>query len=230
MNTATQTPDRPDTTDRPDTADMLLVHRAFRRHFDALPGLVGGVADGDTARAGRIVEFLTELDTGLHHHHCAEDELMWPLLLERAKTDGALILRMEEQHERIAELIDRADRQAEEFAASAHPEVRGHLAATLSALAVALDEHMAEEEARILPLAGRVMTAREWQALGERGRAAVPKDRRLIFLGFILQAVPHPERRKFLADMPFAARLAWRLLGSRTFAKEYRSIYGTDPE
>ncbi|WP_157110457.1 hypothetical protein [Nocardia anaemiae] len=55
----------------------------------------------------------------------------------------------------------------------------------------------------------------------------MPKDRHL---GFVLQGVPHVERRKFLADMPFAARLAWRLLGRRAFAKDYRSIYGTDPD
>ena len=36
---------------------------------------------------------------------------MWPLLLERAQTDAALILRMEEQHERIAELHDRVRRR-----------------------------------------------------------------------------------------------------------------------
>ncbi|WP_245717604.1 hemerythrin domain-containing protein [Nocardia jejuensis] len=220
----------PQTAERPDTADMVLVHRAFRRHFDALPALVGGVADGDTTRARRLVEFLTELDTGLHHHHSAEDELMWPLLLERAETDGALILRMEEQHERIAELIARADRHAAEFATAAHPQVREHLVATLSALATALDEHMTEEETFVLPLAERVMTAHEWEALGERGRGAVPKDRQLVFLGFVLQGVPHADRRKFLSDMPFAARVAWRLLGRRAFAKEYRSIYGTDPQ
>ncbi|MFF2554093.1 hemerythrin domain-containing protein [Nocardia sp. NPDC058058] len=218
------------TIERPDTTDMVLVHRAFRRHFDALPDLVRGVADGDTARARRIVEFLTELDTGLHHHHSAEDELMWPLLLERAKTDGALILRMEEQHERIAELISRADRQATEFATSANPRTREPLALTLSALAAALDEHMTEEEATILPLVAQVMTAPEWEALGERGRAAIPKNRQLIFLGFVLQGVPPTARRKFLADMPFPARLAWHLLGRRTFAKEYHSIYGTAPE
>ncbi|MRH87786.1 hemerythrin domain-containing protein [Nocardia sp. SYP-A9097] len=208
---------------------MVLIHRAFRRHFAALPDLVRGVADADITRARRIVEFLTELGTGLHHHHTGEDELMWPLLLERAKTDGALILRMEEQHERIAELTARADRQAEEFAGSAQPRVREQLVVTLSALAAALDEHMAEEEAAILPLVERVMTPREWAALGERGRGAVAKDRQLIFLGFILQGVPHAEQRKFLADMPFAARLAWRLLGRRAFAREYRSIYGIDP-
>ncbi|WP_063049787.1 hemerythrin domain-containing protein [Nocardia arthritidis] len=223
MNTATQTAERPDTT------EMVLVHNAFRRHFAGLPGLVGGVADGDIARAARIAGFLTELDTGLRHHHSAEDELMWPLLLERAETDSTLILRMEEQHERIAELIERADGQAARFAASAHPQTRAQLAATLRSLAAALDEHMAEEEAHILPLVERVMTVPEWEALGERGRAAVPKDRQLIFLGFILQGVPAVERRKFLAAMPFPARLAWWLLGRRAFAEEYRSIYGTDP-
>ena len=55
-----------------------------------------------------VVEFLAELTTALHHHHEGEDELMWPLLLERAPLDSALILTMEEQHERIAELYQRA--------------------------------------------------------------------------------------------------------------------------
>ncbi|MFB8004096.1 hemerythrin domain-containing protein [Nocardia sp. NPDC056000] len=218
------------TVERPDTTDMLLIHRAFRRHFDALPALVRGVADADTARARRIADFLAELNTGLHHHHTAEDELMWPLLLERAKTDGALILRMEEQHERIAELITRADHQAPEFATSAQPQIRDQLATTLSALATALDEHMTEEEISILPLAERFMTTHEWNALGEHGRGAIPKDRQLIFLGFVLQGVPPTDRRKFLADMPFPARLAWHLLGRRAFAKEHRAIYGTDPD
>ena len=35
---------------------------------------------------------------------------MWPLLLEEAPMDSALILRMEEQHERIGELYHRAAR------------------------------------------------------------------------------------------------------------------------
>ena len=52
----------------------------------------------------------------------------------------------------------------------------------------------------------------------------------LVFLGFILQGVPAAERKRFLAEMPLPARLAWRLIGKRTYAKEYREIYGTDPD
>ncbi|MGQ4614793.1 hemerythrin domain-containing protein [Nocardia sp. R7R-8] len=215
---------------RPDTYDMVVVHNAFRRHFHALPGLVTEVAAGDVDRARRLVAFLDELGTGLHQHHSGEDELLWPLLLERAPADAASVLRMEEQHERIAELTERAHRLAAEFAAAADPSVRDRLAVTLRALATAVDEHLAEEEQHILPVVENVMTATEWQALGERGRDHLPKDRQLVFLGFILQGVSDTERRKVLAEMPVPARLAWRLLGRRAFAKEYREIYRTDPE
>lgn len=69
----------------------------------------------------------------------------------------------------------------------------------------------------------------EWEALGERGRAHMPQDRQLVFLGFMLLGATAAERMKFLAEMPLPARLAWRLLGRRAFGKEYREIYGQDP-
>ncbi|MET8427197.1 hemerythrin domain-containing protein [Nocardia sp. NPDC004860] len=215
---------------RPDTYDMIVVHNAFRRHFSALPGLVAAVPSGDVERARRLMAFLDELGTGLHHHHTGEDELLWPILLERAPVDSALVLRMEEQHERISELTECAHREGAEFATAADSSVRDRLAATLRALSDALGEHMTEEERHVLPVVENVMTAREWQALGERGREHLPKDRQLIFLGFILQGVSDTDRRKLLAELPLPARLAWRLLGRPTFAKEYREIYHADPE
>ena len=102
-------------TARPDTSEMVFVHNCFRQQFRALPGLVRAVPDGDVGRAAVVVDFLAELTAALHHHHEGEDELMWPLLLERAPMDSALILRMEEQHERIAELYRRAADSAAEF-------------------------------------------------------------------------------------------------------------------
>ncbi|MGV9662825.1 hemerythrin domain-containing protein [Nocardia niigatensis] len=215
---------------RPDTYDMIVVHNAFRRHFDALPGLVAAVPSGDVERARRLMAFLGELGTGLHHHHTGEDELMWPILLERAPADSTLVLRMEEQHERISDLTERAHREGSEFATAADSLVRDRLTATLRALSDVLDEHMTEEERHILPVVENVMTELEWQALGERGREHLPRDRQLIFLGFILQGVPDTDRRKVLAELPLPARLAWRLLGRRTFAKEYREIYRADPQ
>ncbi|WP_063026134.1 MULTISPECIES: hemerythrin domain-containing protein [Nocardia] len=215
---------------RPDTFDMLVVHNAFRTHFRALPDLVAGVDAGDAGRARQLAAFLDELCTGLHDQHTGEDELMWPLLLERAPIHAGSILRMEEQHERIAELVRRARGEADEFGTAAAASARDRLADTLRALTAALDEHLAEEEHEALPVVEEVMTAEEWRALGERGRAHMPRNRQLVFLGFLMQTASEPQRRKLLAEMPPAARLAWRLLGRRSFAREYRAIYGSDPD
>lgn len=217
------------TTARPDVAEMVFVHNSFRQQFGALPGLVQAVPDSDTDRAGVIVEFLTELTTSLHHHHEAEDELMWPLLLEKAPMDSELILRMEEQHERIGELYQRAARNADAFVSTADPHAREELADTLTDLNGALAEHLHDEEVHILPLAERVMTVDEWNTLGERGRAGIPKDRQLVFLGFLLIANSPERGREFLAHLPAPARVAWKLLGRRAFTKDYRRIYGVDP-
>lgn len=213
----------------PDTAEMVFVHNSFRKQFGNLPGLVRAVDAGDRARAAVLVEFLGQLTTALHHHHEGEDELMWPLLLDRAPVDSALILRMEEQHERIAELYRGADRTAAAFAADPTSAARDALADVLTDLNDALGEHLHDEEAHILPLVERVITVPEWQALAERGRAGIPKDKQLVFLGFLLDANTPERGRAMLAASPAPARVAWALLGRRAFRREYRRIYGFDP-
>jgi hemerythrin-like domain-containing protein len=217
------------TTAPPDTSEMVFVHNCFRQQFGALPDLVRAVPDSDTARASVIVGFLAELTTSLHHHHEAEDELMWPLLLEGAPMDSELILRMEEQHERIGELYQRAAENAAAFVATADAPGREELADILTELIGALAEHLHDEEVHILPLVERVMTVEQWNALGERGRSGIPKDRQLVFLGFLLMANTPERGREFLAHLPTPARVAWKLLGRRTFAREYRRIYDVDP-
>jgi hemerythrin-like domain-containing protein len=216
-------------TARPDTAEMVFVHNSFRQQFGALPGLVRTVPPGDVARASVVVEFLAELTTALHHHHEGEDELMWPLLLERAPLDSALILTVEEQHERIAELYQRAADNAAKFVRTADTDTGVELADTLTELNAALTEHLHDEELHILPLVEQVMTVTQWEALGERGRAGIPKDRQLVFLGFLLDANTPERGREFLRSMPAPARIAWKLMGRRAFAREYRRIYGTNP-
>ena len=218
-----------DVSARPDTFEMIFVHNCFRRQFHALPGLVRGVPDGDTDRAGTVVGFVDELTAMLHHHHSGEDDLMWPLLLERAPLDGALILRMEEQHERIAEIYQQTGVLGRDFVASADPACREELACALIELAAGLDEHLADEENLVLPLVEQVMTVPEWEALNERGRAGMPKRRQLVYLGFLLQANTPDRGREFLASMPLPVRMLWTLVGRSAFSKEYRRIYGVDP-
>lgn len=212
--------------DRPDTREMVVVHNVFRRVFGDLPALVRDVPNGDAIRASVLADTFVEVATGLHHHHTNEDELLWPKLLERVQVERSFVLRAEEQHERVHELLERGHVRAASFRTDPSAEKREAFAATIADLDAALREHMADEEAYILPLVERHLTVAEWEQLGERGRASIPKDRLLIQLGWILEGVGPEERREFLARLPLPARLAWRLLGRRRFEQERRRIYG----
>jgi iron-sulfur cluster repair protein YtfE (RIC family) len=151
-----------------ETANILLAHNIFRRQLSGLPGLVRGVAAGDTERAAGVVDVVDAVTTALRRHLQGEDELLWPLLLEQSPADGALILRMEEQHERIRELGHLAAENATAFVDTADLLSRGELAETLTELALALHEHLADEEAHVLPLIQRVVTASQWRAISDR--------------------------------------------------------------
>jgi hemerythrin-like domain-containing protein len=211
---------------RPDTREMIVIHNLFRRVFGDLPGLIREVRSGDAVRAAVLADAFVEVATGLHHHHTNEDEILWPTLLGRVEVERSFVLRAEEQHERVHELLERGHVRAASFRTDPTAEKRETFAATVAELDAALREHMADEERYILPLVEAHMTVAEWEQLGERGRASIPKDRLLIHLGWILDGLDATQRKEFLAGMPVPARVAWKLLGRRKFEKERRRIYG----
>lgn len=213
-------------TARPDTREMVIVHNVFRRLFGDLPGLLRGVADGDTARADRLARCFEVLAATLHHHHTAEDEVLWPILLQRLGSGQALVLRAEEQHERVHELLERAHNQLPSFRAYARAAQRDRVAGTIAELDAVLREHLDEEEHDVLPLVEQHVTVAEWRALAERARAGVPKNRLLVQLGWMLDGLSDAQRRKLLATLPRPARLAWRLVGRRSWARERDAVYG----
>ena len=211
---------------RPDTRDMVVVHDVFRRLFGDYPVLIRGVADGDTARARVLCDAVAELTTALAHHHTTEDERLWPVLLDRLDAEQAVVLRAEEQHERVHELLELVQVQLVPFRVSARVSDRDAVAATLGDLDAVLREHMADEERYVLPLVEAHLTAPEWRAVGEAARAGIPKDRLLVQLGWILDGVPAADRREFLGQLPLAARVAWRLVGRRKWQQERAAVYG----
>ncbi|MBU2662284.1 hemerythrin domain-containing protein [Actinoplanes bogorensis] len=205
--------------ERTDTWDMIVVHRVFRREFRILPALVRAVTPGDTDRAEVLGQHLANIALGLHHHHSAEDELVWPLLLERAAMHAGLIHRMEAQHERLHEPLARIDEILPRWRSRASAADRDELADVIAQAAVALDEHLADEEREILPLIEEHLTPAEWKAVGDRGKEVIPKGKMaLVFLGAILEEATPDEQRRFLGELPRPARLLWRLLGERTYA------------
>ena len=206
-----------------DTTDMRIIHRVFRRELRLLPDLVRG-AGGDAARAKLVQAHAEEILGFLHHHHSGEDELVWPKLRERVQLESELVDRMEAQHEAVAALIGSIEAALPAWATTGDAGAGESLAADLDALHAQLVAHLDEEETHVLPLVARTFSQPEWDELGKRGFAAVPKNRRLVTLGQILEDTTDDERDEFLSHVPAPARLAWKLVGRRQWQREVARI------
>ena len=153
--------------------------------------------------------------------------MLWPRLLDRVSVHGELVHRMQEQHERIGEYLERIESLLPVWGKTAAPSERDVLAATFSDASVVVEEHLDEEEREILPLVAAHLTGAEWDELGERMHASMPRDRMLKFLGMVLEEATPEEHRQTMSALPLRARVLWRLLGRRKYLGIVRSGRGT---
>ncbi|WP_234438146.1 hemerythrin domain-containing protein [Streptomyces sp. 303MFCol5.2] len=218
-----RTMDELSTAARPYTHEMIVVHRIFRRESALLPRLVRAVPDGGTPRAAKIAQHLRDYLEGLHSHHSLEDELVWPLLRERAP-DDRLVARMEEQHQRIDKSLVAVTDWIPVWERVADPIAGEELALALDEHRTALLEHLDDEERLVLPLIAEHLTVAEWDLVGRRGLERIPKDKLLLALGAILEEATTAERAYFLGRTPLIGRLLWRAVGRRRYATACRAL------
>jgi hemerythrin-like domain-containing protein len=208
-----------------DTSDMVIVHRMFRRECALLPELVAAVG-GDPTRARAVAGHAREVLDMLHHHHAGEDELLWPRLSTRTRFNADLLARMDSQHQGLAVLLERAATAFAEWQDAPTAHTCTPLTTLLEQLSSGLNEHFDEEEAAVLPIVERVITAAEYEEVGRRGLVSVPITRRLIVLGYILEGATPEERTVLLAAVPRPVRLAYRLIGARQHRHETTRLRG----
>lgn len=210
-----------------DTRDMLAVHDAFKRAFEDAPGQLASVRDGDAQRARCLADYLGEVLWLLHAHHAGEDELLFPLLSERAPERRELFSRMEAQHAALVSSLEAAESTAERFGRSGS-EVDGQaLAAACSALREALVEHLDQKEKDVLPIAARCVSPPEWGALPAHALSHCEGTRVWLPFGLVLEAMPDAMREDLLRHVPLPVSQMWFGGGSDAFAEEMATIRGT---
>jgi hemerythrin-like domain-containing protein len=204
---------------------MVLMHRVLRREFGQLPRLFRAAAN-NRARSKVIGAHAREMLDFLHTHHAGEDELLFPLLRERATLDPELMDRMDAQHAQVDHVVVALGKDLPAWTATADAATGERMAALIDATMPALIDHLAEEEEKLLPIVSVTLTQKEWDALGKHGMSAIPLTRRLVILGHITEEADDAERRRFLQVIPAPARLAYKLIGHRQFTRETAAIRG----
>ena len=201
--------------DRPDTSDMVAVHKVFRSAFGATPAYVES-AVGDDERRALLADYYANVLDFLDVHHDGEEELVFPLLIERAPEHAGAVQTAIEQHKRAVEVLESAK------IALADWQKRGDQAgpAMVSAckeLDEVLSAHLDEEEATILPLATEHLTVEEWGMLPGHGMSRFRGDKIWLIMGLIRENFTPEQRSAMLEGMPPPARQMWETMGESSF-------------
>jgi Hemerythrin HHE cation binding domain len=211
-----------------DLRDMYMVHAMLRREFGLAPGLVRGVADGDTERAAIVADHLRLVDDVLDHHHRGEDTHVWPLLLQRAGAEVEPVVRlMEEQHGGIERLLTELRARLEQWRGTAGSAAGEALADTAARLTALLTEHLAVEEERAIPIMERHITAAEWGRAVADGSADVSPELMPLLFGMMAYEGDPDTVREVIASMPPELATVIGDLSSQAFAEHALRVYGT---
>lgn len=203
----------------PNVHEMVVIHRLFRRELTAVPRMIRDTPDGDVARARVVGDHLALVLETLHIHHTSEDELLWPLLLERARPAAGLVHTMEQQHHVVETSIEELDAQLPRWVATPTRPAGEGLAALVEGLRAALVEHLDLEEREILPVVARHLSVAEWNALAEHGVKQTPRKHLPLVFGAILEDADEHERAEMLANVPAPVRFFLRTAGARQYRR-----------
>ncbi|MEV6932454.1 hemerythrin domain-containing protein [Dactylosporangium sp. NPDC051485] len=151
----------------PNLLGITINHRSMRGDARRFAEVTRAMAQGHTAgtpqRAREIQWYLGNLCTGIHHHHQAEDEVLWPVLRETAGAEVDLG-ELTDDHRQLDPLLDRIRAEAAALAAApADRAVAGRLADSLATLRDLLDEHIEDEEHTLFPVILRYVSGEQWQ-------------------------------------------------------------------
>ena len=207
-----------------DPWEMALIHRLIQRGFEQARESV--VAPGAAGRVAPVAEYVRFHLDGLNAHHSTEDELIWPVLHDRASLSDALITRMEDQHAGVHDALETTRAELEAWTASPTASRSQSLANALDAVVEGLATHLAEEERDVVPLIAAHVTQAEWEHGGEVAFAKFTPKQRFIAMGEMLAAADPDEARRMLAGIPAPVKLLWALVGRRRYERLVSQVRG----
>jgi len=206
--------------------DMAIVHRLFRQAYDEAARLVR--AD-PTPSPGRVTFLADHIDLvlgGLHSHHRDEDELLYPKLIKRVPEQAPMTEQVEHEHQVIATALDAASAACATWRQRPTVETGEALAAALDHLNEVVQPHLDDEEQKVVPLAAVTLTQQEWDAMGKRGMNSVPRNKRAIAAGMMLEPLDAADRAYMMKHVPAPLRMLFPIMIERPW-KKYASTLRT---
>ena len=207
------------TTQPIDVRDMAIVHRTFRNAYEESAKLVRAAP---SPSPGRVTFLADHIDFGLaalHHHHEGEDELLYPELIQRVPEQAPMTEQVEHEHLVIKTALEAASAACSAWRQQPSAETGEALAAALDHLNAVVQPHLDDEENKVVPLAAVTFTQQEWDAIGKHGVAWIPRNKRGIAFGMILEPLGDADRAYMMRSLPAPVRMLYPFLIERPWKK-----------
>jgi hemerythrin-like domain-containing protein len=202
-----------------DVRDMAIVHRLFRQAYDEAARLVRAAPTPSPGRVTFLADHIDLAIGGLHSHHQDEDELLYPKIIERAPEQAPVTEQVEHEHQVISTALDAASAACTTWRQRPSAETGEALAAALDKLNEVVQPHLDDEEQKVVPLAAVTLTQQEWDALGKRGMNSIPRNKRAIAAGMMLESIDPADRAYMMKQVPAPLRMLFPLMIERPWKK-----------
>jgi hemerythrin-like domain-containing protein len=209
-----------------DVRDMAIIHRTFRAGYAEAARLVRAASTPSPRRVKFLADHIDLAIAALHIHHESEDELLYPKLIQRAPEQAPMTEEVEHEHQLIRTALDTASAACATWREQPSAETAEALAAALDQLNAVAQRHLDDEEQNVVPLAAVTLTQQEWDALGKHGLAQIPRNKRRIAFGMILDPLDEADRAYMKGFLPAPVRMLYPFLIERPW-KKYASTLRT---
>ncbi|MGN6791298.1 MAG: hemerythrin domain-containing protein [Streptosporangiaceae bacterium] len=209
-----------------DVRDLAIVHRAFSNVYSEAARLVRAEPAPPPERVAFLADHIDFGIAALHHHHEGEDELLYPKLIERVPEQAATTEQVEQEHLLIKAALEDASAACEAWRRQPSPETGESLGAALDHLNSVARPHLDDEEQKVVPLAAVTFTQQEWDAMGKNGVAWIPRNKRGVAFGMIVEPLGEDDRAFMMRTLPAPVRMLYPFLIERPWKKYAATLRG----
>jgi hemerythrin-like domain-containing protein len=222
----TSTPSlRPRTTHEPepDLTALVVTHRAIHQDLGRLAAGLAATGELEPAHARALCRYASALLAAIRAHHDSENDIIWPLIAATARQAVDLVPLADDRLV-IEEASGRARRALACFAAEPDAGTAA-LQAAISELRDLADEHIADEEAQLLPVMRRYVPADAYRWAEMQVMRAAARPGPLFIVPWLARHARDGELRSLLAAVGWRARVALAV-GHRHYARLERRAFG----
>lgn len=216
-----------------DLTGYLAIHQAMRVANDQLVRGIGTAQVADPKRATALARWFRGYSDELRTHHHIEDDIVFPELLARVPDYAEYSDSLAGDHHQLDGLID-ALREALAYWAAFERETDAARDARYTALDLAvelrdfLEEHLAIEDADVLPMVQRNFTFEEYAELEKQAGKAITIRQAMFTAPWYMATVDAAAAARTWHEAPLALKII-HVLARRSYAKLVATAFGAQP-